>query len=130
MKIDEINFVQQIKQGNTKALEFIVDTYSNLVFKVVGSVLNTSFHSQYIEECSNDIFWSVWNNIESFDEEKKDDQGNLTESRDIVRRDEQHPNEFTMAFHALDAHRNYHIGTNDFANFEIREDLKFTIDLQ
>ncbi|GED18150.1 sigma-70 family RNA polymerase sigma factor [Aneurinibacillus migulanus] len=70
MRIDENNFIKEIKRGNAKALEFVVDNYSNLVFKVVGGVLNTGFHFQYVEECSNDIFWSVWNNINSFDEEK------------------------------------------------------------
>lgn len=70
MDIDENNFIIQIKKKNTKALDFVVDNYSNLVFKVTRSVLNSGFHSQSIEECVNDVFWSVWNNIESFDEEK------------------------------------------------------------
>lgn len=70
MKVDDSNFIKEIKKKNTKALEFIVDEYSNLVFKVAGSVLNSSFHHQYVEECVNDIYWSVWNNIDSFDQEK------------------------------------------------------------
>lgn len=70
MKIDENNFVQQIKKKNAKAIEFVVNDYSNLVFKVVRTVLNSSFHAQYIEECVDDVFWAVWNNIESFDLEK------------------------------------------------------------
>lgn len=70
MNIDENNFIKQIKKKNPKALEFIVDNYSNLIFKVAHSVLNSSFHAQYIEECVNDVFWAVWNNIDSFDEEK------------------------------------------------------------
>ncbi|MFD3157651.1 sigma-70 family RNA polymerase sigma factor [Haloimpatiens sp. FM7330] len=70
MTIDETNFIKQIKKKNAKGLDFVVDNYSNLVFKIVYSVLNSNFHSQYVEECVNDVFWSVWNNIESFDEEK------------------------------------------------------------
>lgn len=70
MNIDENNFIAQIKNKNPEALEFAVDNYSKLVFKVAHSVLNSSFHSQHIEECVNDVFWAVWNNIESFDEKK------------------------------------------------------------
>ena len=68
--INENNFIQQLKMRNAAALDFAVDNYSSLVFKVVRSVLSSSFYSQYIEECVNDIFLSAWNNIESFDEEK------------------------------------------------------------
>ncbi|MDQ0174927.1 sigma factor [Bacillus chungangensis] len=70
MKIDDHNFIKEIKNGNTKALDFIIDHYSNLVFKIVGNVLNTGLYLQYIEECSNDVFLLVWNNIESLDEGK------------------------------------------------------------
>lgn len=70
MIVDEKNFIKQMKKRNPKALDFVVDNYSNLVFKVVHNVLNSSFHSQYVEECANDIFWSIWTNIQSFQEEK------------------------------------------------------------
>ncbi|MCW6112431.1 sigma-70 family RNA polymerase sigma factor [Clostridium sporogenes] len=70
MKIDANNFIEQIKYKNTKALDFIIDEYSNLVFKILHTMLNSNFHSQYVEECANDVFWSVWNNIDSFDEKK------------------------------------------------------------
>lgn len=70
MKIDKNNFIEEIKRKNPRALDFVVDTYSGLVFKVVHTILNSSFHSQHVEECVNDVFWTVWNNIESFDKEK------------------------------------------------------------
>lgn len=70
MNIDANNFVEQIKKKNSKALEFVIEEYSNLVFKVVHTVLNSNFHAQYIEECVNDVFWAVWNNIKSFDSQK------------------------------------------------------------
>ncbi len=56
MKIDEDNFIRQLKYRNSKALDFIVDEYSNLVFKIIRTVLNSNFHSQYVEECANDVF--------------------------------------------------------------------------
>ena len=70
MKIDQDNFIKQIKLRNAKGLDFVVDSYSKLVFKVVRSVLNSGFHAQTVEECVNDVFWAIWINIESFDEEK------------------------------------------------------------
>lgn len=70
MELDENNFIKQMKKKNRKALEYAVDTYSNLVFKVVHSVLDTSFYTHYVEECVNDVFWSVWIHIESYDVEK------------------------------------------------------------
>lgn len=70
MKIDEDNFIRQLKYKDSKALDFIVDEYSNLIFKIIRTVLNSNFHSQYVEECANDVFWSVWSNIDSFDEQK------------------------------------------------------------
>ena len=70
MNIDKNNFIEQIKNKNQKALEFVVDNYSNLVFKVVRTTLNSAFQVQHTEECVNDVFWAVWNNIESFDSEK------------------------------------------------------------
>lgn len=70
MHKDKNSFIKQIKNKNPKGLDFIVNNYSNLVFKITHSVLNSSFHSHHIEECVNDVFLSVWNNIDSFDENK------------------------------------------------------------
>lgn len=70
MEINQNNFIRQIKHKDSKGLEFVVDNYSNLVFKIIYNVLNSRFHSQYAEECANDVFWGVWTNIDSFDEEK------------------------------------------------------------
>ncbi|ACQ51595.1 sigma-70 family RNA polymerase sigma factor [Clostridium botulinum] len=70
MKIDEDNFITQVKHKNSEALDFIVDEYSNIVFKIIRTVLNSNFYFQYVEECANDVFWSVWSNIDSFDENK------------------------------------------------------------
>lgn len=46
-----------------------------------------------------------------------------------IRKDEQNPNEFVREFKALDPNKKYTIFTNDFSNVEIRDDLKFRIDL-
>lgn len=70
MKVDEKNFIKEIKKKNNKGLEYVVDNYSNLVFKIIYDVLNSNFYFSYVEECANDVFWAVWTNINSFDEEK------------------------------------------------------------
>jgi len=71
VKIDENNFIEQIKKKNPKAIEFVVDKYINLVFKVVRTVLNSKFEAQHSEECVNDVFWAVWNNKEKVKNDMK-----------------------------------------------------------
>ncbi|WP_027625995.1 sigma-70 family RNA polymerase sigma factor [Clostridium lundense] len=70
MKIDERNFLGELKKRNPKALEFAVDLYGDLVYKVVYSVLGSGFEVHSIDECINDVFLSSWNNIDSFHSEK------------------------------------------------------------
>lgn len=61
----------------------------------------------------------------------KDDKGEWVKVKDRdIRKDEKKPNEFTMVFEALDANKKYIICTNDFDNVEMREDLKFKIELK
>ena len=70
MEITEQNFIKQIKKKNPRALEFVIYHYANLVFNVISGVLNPSYLSRYADDCINDVFWAVWNNVASFDEEK------------------------------------------------------------
>lgn len=60
MKINEENFLLEIKNRNSKALEYIIDTYSNLVFKVILNVLGSE-NKESAKECVNDVFLLVWN---------------------------------------------------------------------
>lgn len=66
MEITEINLVEQLKKKNTKALDFLVDTYGNLLYKVIYSILNKYSRRGLIEECLNDVFLSIWNNSNMF----------------------------------------------------------------
>jgi hypothetical protein len=45
------------------------------------------------------------------------------------RNDEKDPYEFTMSFAALDPNKEYWLSTSTLDNFEIREDLKFKLEL-
>jgi RNA polymerase sigma-70 factor (ECF subfamily) len=75
MEVNEANYLAQMKKRNRKALEFIIDHYGSLVYGVVRRVLHADFAEPSVEECINDVFWSVWNNIESFDEARGEFQG-------------------------------------------------------
>lgn len=46
-----------------------------------------------------------------------------------IRKDETKPNEFVKTFEALDPSKKYVIYTDNFDNVDVREDLKFTVDL-
>lgn len=61
----------------------------------------------------------------------KDETGEdiIPKSYDI-KENEKNPNEFVLKFKALNPNKKYTIYTTDFSNFEIREDLKFNIDLK
>lgn len=72
MKINDTNYVAQLKNKNSRALEFTIDNYGNLIYSVVRSALKEGFCELHVGECMNDVFLSVWNNIESFDETKGD----------------------------------------------------------
>lgn len=68
--IDENNFIDKLKKKNPKALEFVIDMYSNLVYKVAYSILGHQFEKESLEECTSDVFMAVWNNIEMFHSDK------------------------------------------------------------
>ncbi|URZ08390.1 sigma-70 family RNA polymerase sigma factor [Clostridium felsineum] len=59
MKINEDNFWLELKNRNTNALEYIIELYSNLVFKIVINILENNREAS--KECVNDVFLLVWN---------------------------------------------------------------------
>lgn len=61
--INKENFLKQLKKKNVKALDYIINKYSNAIFKVAYGVLN---NRQLSEECVNDVFLKVWDNIGYF----------------------------------------------------------------
>lgn len=70
MNINGDNYLGELKKKNTKALDFVVDLYGNLVYKAVYSVLGSGFEIHSIDECINDVFLAIWSNIESFHSER------------------------------------------------------------
>lgn len=59
-----------------------------------------------------------------------DDKDNVVDSLGESKKIEGNPNNYIMEFKALDKNRKYKIVTNDLSDIEIREDLKFKIDLK
>lgn len=66
MKLNETNYIQKLKNGDKKALDYIVDQYLPLVKGTVRKILMQFNDSGLIEECINDVFLSVWNNADKF----------------------------------------------------------------
>ncbi|WP_105176771.1 sigma-70 family RNA polymerase sigma factor [Clostridium cagae] len=68
MKIEEGNFIFELKKKNEKALYYVIDNYGWIIKSVVKKHL---YNLQSIqEECINDILLGTWNNIEKFDSSK------------------------------------------------------------
>lgn len=68
MKINEYNFISELKNRNEKALYYIIDNYGWIIKSTVKKNLYNLIGHQ--EECINDILLSIWDNIDMFDEEK------------------------------------------------------------
>ncbi|MBU5306900.1 sigma-70 family RNA polymerase sigma factor [Clostridioides mangenotii] len=68
MKIDENNFISELRNKNEKALYFVIDNYGWIIKSTVKKSLYNLIGHQ--EECINDVLLAVWDNIDSFDEEK------------------------------------------------------------
>lgn len=70
MKIGEGNFVKQLRKKNEKALDYVIDTYGWIIKSIVKRHLYNLSNIQ--DECINDILLGIWNNINSFDENKSE----------------------------------------------------------
>lgn len=95
------NFIKQLKKHNPKALDYVFEHYSNLIFKVAYSVLN---NRELSEECVNDSLLKIWNSIDSF---KSDDSKFkawiivLTKytAIDLLRKERKHSNVTNLDFY-------------------------------
>lgn len=65
MRITEDNFISRMIKRDEDALEYFIDNYGWVVKTVVSKQLYNLKSIQ--EECINDVFLGIWNNISSFD---------------------------------------------------------------
>ncbi|MCI8638970.1 MAG: sigma-70 family RNA polymerase sigma factor [Coprococcus sp.] len=68
MRINRDNFLEQLKKGNEKALEFVVEEYGGLLLSVIRRHLAILPGMQ--EECMNDVLFKIWRHIGQFDDKK------------------------------------------------------------
>lgn len=68
MKANEQNFISLIKAGREEGILYVIETYGGLLKSVVNKRL--SAFPDRAEECMNDIFFGIWQNIDRFDETK------------------------------------------------------------
>lgn len=70
MKINEENFLDQLKTKNEKALDYVIDTYGWIIKSIIKKHL---YNLQSVQdECINDVLLGLWNNIDKFDENKSE----------------------------------------------------------
>ena len=68
MRANEDNFIRLIRQRKEEGILYVIETYGGLIHSVVRKRL--SGFPDRAEECMNDIFLGIWQNIDSFDEKK------------------------------------------------------------
>ncbi|MFD3158536.1 sigma-70 family RNA polymerase sigma factor [Haloimpatiens sp. FM7330] len=66
--ISDKELIEKLKKKDKKALDILVDRYSNLAFKVAYSVLN---NRELSEECVNDVLLKVWNSAVKFNKSEE-----------------------------------------------------------
>jgi len=60
----------------------------------------------------------------------KNAAGEYVTPKQYIKRDEEHPNEFTMVFPALEGNQQYSVSTSRFENIDFMEELKIMIELR
>lgn len=68
MKINQENFVKELRRGNEKALLYVIDEYGGLLRSVIRRHLFALPDRQ--EECMNDVLLGIWNYSRDFDESR------------------------------------------------------------
>lgn len=68
MKANETNFIALLRRRKEEGILYVIDTYSGYLRAIVANRLCAI--PDQIDECMNDIFLGIWNNIGSFDESK------------------------------------------------------------
>jgi len=62
--------IQKIIEGNQEVFSYIVDTYSKLLWVIVGGILGNIGTAQDIEECISDVFIEIWKKPKAFANQK------------------------------------------------------------
>ena len=68
MRANEDNFIRLLRQRKEEGILYVIEAYGGLIHSVVWKRL--SGFPDKAEECMNDIFLGIWQNIDRFDEKK------------------------------------------------------------
>lgn len=68
MRINEKNFITELRKKNEVALDYVIDCYSGLIRAIIKKHLYNL--ESWQEECMDDVLLAIWNNIDTFDESK------------------------------------------------------------
>jgi RNA polymerase sigma-70 factor (ECF subfamily) len=70
LKINDDNYLLELRNKNPKALKYIMEKYMRLLYGASLSILGSYGTNEDIEECVQDSFIYCWDNIDSFSEAK------------------------------------------------------------
>lgn len=70
MKINDDNFILQLKSGDERALQYVIDKYGGLVKSIIRKHLYSEAQEMFFDECIDDVFLAIWNNIDCFNPDK------------------------------------------------------------
>lgn len=68
MKINEKNFIDELRAENEKALEYVVQNYAVTMKSAIRRILYS--YPEDAEECLYDCIFKIWTHIDSFDSNK------------------------------------------------------------
>ena len=62
--------IQKISAGEQEAFLYMIETYSKLLWVVVGGILDSVGTPQDIEECISDVYVHIWKNPDAFNPQR------------------------------------------------------------
>ncbi len=68
--MNDTEIIKGIKKKNQRAIEAAFEIYGNLVYKIIYSLMSEGHEKSYVEDCVNEVFLSLWNNIDCYNSEK------------------------------------------------------------
>lgn len=66
MRINNTNFIEELKRKNPKSLDYVIDMYAPLIKGIITRILNSLGDEGLVDECISDVLMAIWNNSEGF----------------------------------------------------------------
>jgi RNA polymerase sigma-70 factor (ECF subfamily) len=70
MLLQDDALIQKISAGEQEAFLYMIETYSKLLWVVVGGILGSVGTPQDIEECISDVYVHAWKNPNAFSQQR------------------------------------------------------------